>query len=66
MFNTAIEDKKVYAFSYQNDTYLFYNKGTALVTGFEADENIVKLPGVNTVNLNASLGTDGEITINGL
>ena len=66
LFNTAIEDKKVYAFSYQNDTYLFYNKGTALVTGFEADENIVKLPGVNTVNLNASLGTDGEITINGL
>ena len=29
-------------------------------------ENIVKLSGVNTANLNASLGTDGEITINGL
>ena len=66
LFNTAITDKKVYAFSYQNDTYLFYNKGAAGATGFEADENIVKLSGVNTANLNASLGTDGEITINSL
>ena len=54
---------KVYAFSYQNDTYLFYNQGAAGATGFEANENIVKLSGVNIANLNTSLGTDGEITI---
>ena len=66
LFNTAIEDKKVYAFSYQNDTYLFYNKDTTGATEFGVGENIVKLSGVNIANLNTSLGTDGEITINGL
>ena len=66
LFSTATANNKVYAFSYQNDTYLFYNQGAAGATGFELNENIVKLSGVNTANLNASLGTDGEITINGL
>ena len=64
LFTTAITDKKVYAFSYDNDTYLFYNQDTALANGFEANENIVKLSGVNLASLNATLGTDGEITIN--
>ena len=66
LFSTATANNKVYAFSYQNDTYLFYNQGAAGATGFELNENIVKLSGVNIANLNASLGTDGEITINGL
>ena len=65
LFNSATTDKKVYAFSYQNDTYLFYNKGAAGATGFEANENIVKLPGVNLANLDAAVDTDGNITING-
>ena len=64
LFTTAITNNKVYAFSYDNDTYLFYNQGTALANGFEANENIVKLSGVNLASLNATLGTDGEITIN--
>nr|WP_315105510.1 surface layer protein SapB11 [uncultured Campylobacter sp.] len=65
LFNSATTDKKVYAFSYQNDTYLFYNKGGAGATEFQTDENIVKLPGVNWANLDATVDTDGNITING-
>ena len=64
-FTTATVANKVYAFSYGNETYLFYNS-TAGGTSFDVNDNLVKLAGnINMANLNATVDASGNITING-
>ena len=64
-FTTATAAGKVYAFSYGNETYLFYNS-TAGGTSFDVNDNLVKLAGnINMANLNATVDASGNITING-
>ena len=65
-FTTATAAGKVYAFSYGNETYLFYNSAAG-GTSFDVNDNLVKLAGnINMANLNATVDTSGNITINGL
>ena len=65
-FTTATVANKVYAFSYGDETYLFYNN-TAGGTSFDVNDNLVKLAGnVNMANLNATVDASGNITINAL
>ena len=64
-FNHANVAGKVYAFSYNGETYLFYNS-TAGGTSFDVNDNVVKLAGTTTLaNLDATVDASGNITING-
>ena len=64
-FTTATVANKVYAFSYGNETYLFYNSAAG-GTSFDVNDNLVKLAGnINMANLDATVDASGNITING-
>jgi len=64
-FTTATAAGKVYAFSYGNETYLFYNSAAG-GTSFDVNDNLVKLAGnINMANLDATVDASGNITING-
>nr|WP_314747466.1 surface layer protein SapB11 [uncultured Campylobacter sp.] len=64
-FTTATAANKVYAFSYGNETYLFYNSAAG-GTSFDVNDNLVKLAGnINMANLDATVDASGNITING-
>ena len=63
-FTHASVAGKVYAFSYNGETYLFYNK-TASGANFDLNDNVVKLAGTTTLaNLDAMVDGDGNITFN--
>ena len=64
-FDHANVGGKIYAFSYNGETYLFYNK-TDNGSSFDVGDNVVKLAGTTTLsNLDATFDANGNITING-
>ena len=65
-FTHANTAGKIYAFSYNGETYLFYNKTTG-GSSFDVGDNVVKLAGTTTLsNLDATFDANGNITINSL